>query len=273
MPAGPYTIDRSDGRVNPSISLALNPVEWLQPYVTYSHTSRPPTISETFAGGTHPGVGGMSFYPNPFLEPELSRGWEIGANVKFNDLFTGGDSFRLKANYFNNRIENYITASFAGGTHFANVPGTSTVQGIEIQAAYDAGFVFGSIAYTHTDSELPSQINGFGAQSYVPEDVFTATLGARFLDQKLTAGARVYVVSESYVGDINATIWGVPLYEPGYELVDLFANYKFDSGVEISANVSNLFDKAYTPALSTLPGGGMHTGRGRTIFFTAKATF
>src|SRR5690606_11760576 len=36
MPAGPYTIDRSDGRVNPSISLALNPVGWLQPYVTYS---------------------------------------------------------------------------------------------------------------------------------------------------------------------------------------------------------------------------------------------
>ena len=275
MPAGPYEIDRSDGRVNPSVTLALNPLDWLQPYVTYAHTSRPPTISETFAGGSHPGTTGMSFFPNPFLEPELSRGWEVGANIKVNDLFTGGDSFRLKANYFHNRIENYITANFTGGTHFFNVPGTSTVQGVELQAAYDAGFVFGSIAYTHTDSKLPSQINGFGAQSYMPDDVFTATLGARFLEQRLTVGGRLYAVSKSYTGDINAMIWGTPLYEPGYELVDLFANYKFENGLELSANVSNLFDKAYSPAVSYVPGlpGGTATGRGRTFFLTAKATF
>lgn len=274
LPPGPFVVDRSEGRVNPSITLALNPVDWFQPYVTYAHTSRPPTINETFVGGSHPGGGAPQFFfPNPFLRPELSRGWEIGANFKADDLFTSGDSFRLKANYFNNRIEDYIVANFTGGTHFANVPGTSTVQGVEIQAAYDAGFIFGSLAYTHTDSELPSQVNGFGAQSYVPENVFTATIGARFLEQRLTVGARAYLVSESYVGTVNVGA-GVSPYEPGYELVDLFANYKFDSGLEISANVANLFDKAYTPALSTPPGGSaIETGRGRTFFLTAKATF
>lgn len=276
LPGGPYEVDRSGGQVNPSVTLALNPVEWFQPYVTYSHTSRPPTISETFIGGNHPGSGArQSYFPNPFLKPEKSRGWEVGANFAVNDLFTSGDSFRLKANYFNSRIEDYIVANPVGGLHFANVAGTSTVQGVEIQAAYDAGYMFGSLAYTHTDSKLPAQMNGLGAQSYVPENVFTATAGARFLEQRLTAGARLHVVSKSYIGEIN-DYFGRGAYEPGYELVDLFANYKFDSGFEISANVSNLFNKSYSPALSTSPnpyGPPETTGRGRTFFVTAKATF
>lgn len=274
MPGGPFSVDRSEGRFNPSITLALNPVPWFQPYVTYAHTSRPPTINEVFVGGQHPGMGPPQFFfPNPFLLPEKSRGWEVGANFNFDDLAVDGDRLGLKANYFNNRIEDYVVANFDGGTHFANVPGTSTVQGVEIQAAYDSGGYFGSLAYTYTHSDLPSQVNGFGAQSYLPEHMLTATLGARFLDQKLTVGARTYVVSESYIGEINVAPGDSP-YEPSYGLVDLFANYKFDNGLEISANVSNLLDKSYSPALSTPPGGSpIETGRGRTFFLTAKATF
>ncbi|MGB3391455.1 MAG: TonB-dependent receptor, partial [Pseudaminobacter sp.] len=187
MPAGPFTVDRSDGRFNPSVTLALNPVPWFQPYVTYAHTSRPPTINEVFVGGGHPGMGPPQFfYPNPFLLPEKSRGWEVGANFNFDDLAVAGDRLGLKANDVHTRIKDYIVANFVGGTHFANVPGTSTVQGVEVQAAYDSGVYFGSLAYTFTDSDLPSQVNGFGAQSYLPEHMLTATLGARFFDQKLT---------------------------------------------------------------------------------------
>lgn len=274
MPGGPFTVDRSDGRFNPSVTLALNPTPWFQPYVTYSHTSRPPTINEVFVGGAHPGMGPPQFfYPNPFLLPEKSRGWEVGSNFNFDNLAVAGDRLGLKVNYFNNRIEDYIVANFDGGTHFANVPGTSTVQGVELQAAYDSGGYFGSLAYTFTHSDLPSQVNGFGAQSYLPEHMLTATLGARFFDQKLTIGARTYVVSESYIGEINVAPGDSP-YEPSYGLVDLFADYKFDNGLELSANVSNLFDKSYSPALSTAPGGDpIDTGRGRTFFVTAKAKF
>ncbi|MGB3387361.1 MAG: hemin receptor, partial [Pseudaminobacter sp.] len=78
---------------------------------------------------------------------------------------------------------------------------------------------------------------------------------------------------ESYIGEINVAPGDSP-YEPGYGLVDMFANYKFDNGLELSANVSNLFDKSYSPALSTAPGGNpIDTGRGRTFFVTAKAKF
>jgi len=274
LPAGPYSVDSSDGRLNPSVTLAVNATDWLQPYVTYAETMRSPTISETFVGGNHPG-GFMSFFPNPFLEPEVSKGWEIGANIKVDGLFDSGDSFRFKANYFYDRVDNYITAAFSpmGGVYFANNPGTSTVQGIEIQAGYDAGFIFGDLSYTHTDTDLPSQINGFGVQSYLPDDIFTATLGARFLeDQRLTVGTRLYAASRANIGDINVAPGDSP-YKPGYGLVDLFANYKFEQGFEVTASVTNVFDRAYTPASSTIAGSAVETGRGRTFIVTAKAKF
>jgi hemoglobin/transferrin/lactoferrin receptor protein len=242
--------------------------------VKYAETSRGPTVNETFVGGTHPGGGAPQFFfPNPFLEPEISKGWEIGANIKVDDLLTAGDSFRFRADYFNNDVDNYITANFAGGTHFANVPGTTKVQGIELEGAYDAGFVFANVSYTHTESDLPSQVNGFGAQSYLPDDIFTATLGARFLeDHRLTVGGRLYAVSESYIGEVNVAPGQSP-YQDGYELVDIFTNYKFQNGLELTASVLNVFDKEYTPALSTSPSITVDTGRGRTFLVTAKATF
>jgi len=277
MPAGAYTVDKSDGRLNPSVTFALNPTDWFQPYVTYAETQRAPTINETFAGGSHPGATGQNFFPNPFLEPETSKGWEIGANVKFDGILDAGDSFRLKANYFNDRIDNYITGAFAGGgrqTFFINNPGTSKVDGIEIQAAYDAGFVFGELAYTHTNTDLPAQINGFGVQSYLPENIFSATLGGRFLeDQRLTVGTRLFAAGQADIGQINATNAGRPRFMSGYGVVDLFANYQWENGLELTASVTNVFDKAYTPASSTIQTTTIDTGRGRTFMVTAKARF
>src|SRR5690606_13294320 len=76
MPAGPYTVDRSEGRFNPKITLALNPTQWFMPFVTYAETMRAPTVSETLMGGVHPGGGPTNgFSPNPFLDPEISKGW------------------------------------------------------------------------------------------------------------------------------------------------------------------------------------------------------
>ena len=276
MPAGPYSLDREDGRLNPKVTLAFNPRPWLQPFVTYAEAFRAPTVSETLTGGNHPSASGgprMSFFPNPFLEPEISKGWEIGANIRKNDVFVAGDRFRFKGNYFYNNVDNYVTANMAGGVHFFNNPGTSVVQGVELQGAYDAGFAFASLGYTYTHSDLPSQVNGFGAQSYLPDHIFTGTVGARFFDQHLTVGSRIYAVSKSYVGEINVAAGDDP-HEKGYATVDLFANYLFDNGFELNANVTNLFDRSYTPALSTSPGSaGIDTGRGRTFLVTAKARF
>ena len=274
LPVGNYDLDKSDGRVDPRITVALNPYEWLQPYVTYAETFRAPTINETMLGGTHAGSGSNSSYsPNPFLEPEVAKGWEIGANIKKDGLFTEGDVFRLKANYYYQNIENYITV-FNNANYifwFANNPGTSVVQGVELEANYDAGFVFGNISYTHAASDLPETQNGLGTASYLPENYGTLTAGARFLEQRLTVGGRLSYVGETRGG---AGFFGTQAADwDAYTLVDAFANYTFDNGLDLSANVTNLFDKAYTPASSNISGFTGDTGRGRTFLLTAKMQF
>ncbi|MCG5477161.1 MAG: TonB-dependent receptor, partial [Sinorhizobium fredii] len=74
------------------------------------------------------------------------------------------------------------------------------------------------------------------------------------------------------IGEENAGASGSATV-PGYGLVDLFANYKFENGLELTGSVTNVFDKTYTPASSTIAGSTVDTGRGRTFLVTAKAKF
>lgn len=273
VPVGDYVLDSEDSRVNPNVTLAAQVLPWLQPYVKYAEAFRAPTISETMAGGSHPG-GGFGFSPNPFLEPEIQKGWEFGANVVVDGLLTRGDQFRFKANYYVQDVDNYITGCLgAAGVFFCNNPGTSEIQGVELEGNYDAGYVFAGLAYTYTDSNLPSQINGFGATSFLPDHVLTLTGGLRFLDERLVVGAKSYIVSETYIGDINVGPGQSPFLD-AYELLDLYANYKTGYNTTIGVTVSNVFDKAYTPELTT-PATGFtgDTGRGRTALFTLRSQF
>lgn len=290
-------LDRSDGRLNPKVTLAAQVLPWLQPYVTYAEAFRAPTINETMFGGSHPGGAGPGFVPNPFLKAEIQKGWELGANIRKDGLLTPGDAFRFKAAYFTMGVENYITGCALPPqgpgqppTQFCNAQGTADVKGVELEGKYDAGLAFAGISYTYTDTNLPSQLDGAGAHSYLPEHMLVATAGLRFLDQKLLLGGRVSYFSESYVGDVNVpTFYGSP-FMPGYTLVDVFSRYELDNGLEIGATVTNVFDVGYTPALTTpvvpfLPPytsancfGSNHSGcsdygRGRTLMLTAKMQF
>jgi hemoglobin/transferrin/lactoferrin receptor protein len=287
---GLHSLDNSDGRLSPKVTLAAQVLPWLQPYVTYAEAFRAPTINETMFGGSHPGGGLAGFAPNPFLDPEIQKGWEFGFNVRKDRMFTRNDSFRLKAGYYAMDVENYITAcSGVGGTFFCNTPGAK-VQGVEVEGMYDAGYVFAGLSYTYSHNDLPSQLNGAGAHSYLPEHTAIGTLGARFFDQKLTVGTRVSYFSESFIGDVNVGSFYGGAMMPGYTLVDLFTSYKLTSNIELGATVTNLFDVDYTPALSTplVPFGPVtptncfgsnisplcnDNGRGRTGLVTVKAQF
>jgi hemoglobin/transferrin/lactoferrin receptor protein len=282
LPPGTYKLDESYERLNPKVTLAAQVLPWLQPYVIYSETSRAPTLFETVLGGNHPG-GGFSFKANPFLEPEVQKGWEIGANIRKDGVFTPGDAFRFKLGYFDMDVENYIAGSFTK-LIFENIPGTSQVKGVELEAKYDAGVFFGSLAYTYTDTNLASQVDGLGAHSFLPEHIAVLTAGVRLLDQKLTLGTRVSYFSESHVGDPNVgqVYFGPEM--PGYTLVDLFSSYKFDNGLVLGLTATNILDVEYTPALATpftadgvcfgnnSPGCN-GTGMGRTLLLTAKMQF
>jgi len=275
LPGGAYHVDRSDGHISPKLTIAIQASDWLQPYVSWGKSQRAPTVSETFIGGDHPpgaGAPPQRFFPNPFLKPEKMAGVEAGFNILGDGVFSADDIARLKVNYFRHKVEDYITAVMVGGTRFANIDGKSTIKGFEIEAVYDAGFIFSNLSYSDTESELPTQINGFGAQSYQPDSIFSGTLGVRILDQRLTFGARYFHTSRAFIGVENAWM-GAP-WEPGYTLTDIFANYRFDSGMELRVNVSNIGDTTYNPVLSTAPSGTVaKAGRGRTANVQVRFNF
>jgi hemoglobin/transferrin/lactoferrin receptor protein len=283
LTVGPYTVDKSESAFSPKLTLVAKLFEWLEPYVTYSKSFRAPTVQETLAGGVHPGADGINFVPNPFLDPERQKGWELGFNSRVNGLFQRGDAFRFKADYYTMDVENYISAcfdTFGVEFWFCNAPGTSKVDGVELQGSYDVGYAFAGVSYSYNHTTLPSQVNGFGLASFLPENVTTLTGGVRLLDEKLTIGARGYITSKSSIGDINKLIYQLPTaFADGYTTVDLFSSYKATDDITVSLTVTNLMDVAYTPALTS---GGIstptnplptETGRGRTFLLTTRAQF
>ena len=97
----------------------MTPVAGFTPYVSYAEGYRAPSITETLIAGAHADrrrsarcssapdgtVGLFCFLPNPNLRPEVGKNKEIGLNLKYNDIFTSGDSFRGKFNVFRNDID------------------------------------------------------------------------------------------------------------------------------------------------------------------------
>lgn len=256
------TVKNSDGRLNPKVTVAYNVTDWLQPYVTYAHSMRAPTLQETLLGGVAHAGAGNGMKGNPNLVPEKQRGWEFGLNVAQDGIFNAEDKLRIKANYFTMRVEDYITAAFTQN-QFVNVDGTSEVRGFELEARYDAGFAYGGIGYTHSKSDLPAQQAGLGSGQYLPEDIVSLSAGARFLDRKLETGILYQHVSSGQGVDYAGTY-----KSPSYDLVDIFATYKFNENVDLSFKVTNLFDEKYTPALSTYG-----SGQGRTFVVATQFQF
>ena len=279
-PAGYYQIDETESSWDPKVTLAAQVLPWLQPYVTYSESMRPPTASETLMAGVHPYSSSFNlrFLPNPFLVPESQKGWEFGFNVFKDGVINPNDKLRLKADYYMQDVENYMGVcsgpsgfdmsvyAYVATAYFCNTPGTSKLQGVEIEGDYDTGFAFTKVAYTYTHSEIPQQAD-IGADTYTPDHVLALTGGLRFLDEKLVVGMRGTFVSKAERADGS--------YTESYALADLFGSYQVYDGLELGVTVENLFDKAYTPALATVPTGytGIDIGRGRTFLLTTRAQF
>lgn len=277
---GPFAIDNDFGGFSPTLTLQAKPAEWFQPYVKWSNSFSAPSLNQTLLDGSHPGSAfEPNFLPNPFLRPETQQGWEFGFNSKYDNVFQRGDTFRFKGDYYSMDVSDYITAACTSTgvpyCTYINNAGTSKVEGVELEGTYDAGYVFAGLSYSHNHTDLPSQMDGLGMHSYLPGDVATITGGLRFFDERLTVGARAYITSESQKGDVNVSP-GDPLFYEGYTTYDFFSSYKFTDDIDVSLNVTNLTDVAYTPALSAPATGNTvpeYTGRGRTFLLTTKARF
>lgn len=275
VPAGPFEVDKSETAVSPKITLAARPAEWLQVYGSYGLGFRPPAITETLMANRHPGVIGnfVRFFPNPFLESERSEGWEVGANLVFDGVLRPDDKLRLKGAYYANDIENYIVAMqgscpMAICFYFQNVDGISKVEGLELEAAYDAGFAFAGLGYHHVKADLPVPSSGLGVFAGPPKEVWTLTAGVRLFEEKLVLGGRLRDVSESVYGGQASS--GTPASSvPAYRLYDAFASWKVNDHLDINFTAENITDEVFKPGMSA----DSMNGPGRTLKFSVASRF
>ena len=161
--------------MSPKITVGVMPVAGFTPYVSYAEGYRAPSITETLIAGAHATGGGprsssaartapaglFCFLPNPNLRPEVGKNKEIGFNLKYNGIFTPGDSFRGKFNVFRNDVDGLHrsgrlgppvvrcrrSARFCQFYQYQNIA-QARIEGFEAETMYDAGTWFVGVAGT-----------------------------------------------------------------------------------------------------------------------------
>jgi hemoglobin/transferrin/lactoferrin receptor protein len=282
FPRYDVNVDRSDGAFLPTFMVAVQPFDWLQPFVKYSRSFRPPTIMESLLNSVHSNEIN-TYAPNPDLGPERGDTYELGFNISKNGVFKDDDKLRLKVVGFYREIENYIALGQSYNADvdkryisFVNLLGTTRMRGLELEANYDARiwYLGGTLTLNHAEFPETAAVGGgfpagevdpFNSVLFVqPERRIALDGGIRLFEQKLTLGARMTKVSET-----NPTIGTLQNnYKlDGYTIYDLYGSYAFTDDIKLRVNVNNLTDVAYISAL----GADYYAMPGRTI--TASLNF
>lgn len=266
---------KDGGRLNPTISTTITPIEGLQFYALYAEGVRPPTMREAMGSDANS-------IPNPNLDAEVSRNWELGVNLNRDGLIFDDDQARLKLAYFRNNYSNYISrvASNAGpGEYvftFDNID-RFMISGVEVSGKYDVGPIFSEASLTYyTDYAFCPTTSSCGntavtydyATNHIPPKIQTSlTLGARLFDDKLTVGMRILHSGERMAPLTTSDRQRTAVWQP-YTVVDAFASYKVNAHMTFDLKGENIFDRYYVDAMN-----GWMPSPGRTIRASLTAKF
>lgn len=245
--------DNSGDRLSPRISIGVSPFDsealaGLQFYGTYAEGYRAPTTSEALISGIHP-FPPFPFLPNPDLKPETAKTWEFGVNYRHDGVFAADDSLRLKAAYFNNDVEDYISFVAVNTGPMCGPPwgcyqnqnfARAKIDGFEFESVYAAAWGYAGLSAAVTNGHTIDKTGVREDLLSVPSSQITAQLGLRFLEDRLTVGGEI---------QYNGKPKGNALAED-YTLVNAFASYKANDNVKFDFRVDNLFDTKYATALN-----------------------
>ncbi|WPO39946.1 TonB-dependent receptor [Tardiphaga sp. 42S5] len=285
-PSYDVEIDKSGGAWLPSFTVAFQPTDWLQPFAKYSKSYRPPTIMESFLNGGHDANEINGYAPNPFLRPERGDTYEAGFNVLANGILTERDTVRFKSVGFYREITDYISFGQIRNTEaakqyqtYVNLNGVTRMKGVEIEANYDARFLYIGGTVTRIDTDFadsfttPSGRNmpinsGLGAAVIFEQPKLRVTLdaGIRLFDEKLTLGTRIVDVSKT-VPALGSLRSGYEM--SGYRVYDIYGSYSFDEATKLRFAVNNVTDLAYAPAV----GANFYAAPGRTATVSLNYKF
>ncbi|MCB1746395.1 MAG: TonB-dependent receptor [Gammaproteobacteria bacterium] len=214
--------------------------------LAYATGQKAPTFIERF-GFASGGLFGPVFIGNAGLEPEHSRGWEVGLRQPL-----WGDRLHLAVTWFAERLEDEIFGYLvdATGTRATaiNQGGTSRRGGLEFAA--DATLPYGLLldaSYTYLDATELDRATGLRKDEVRrPNHQASLALDWRSPAARWTVGTFV-----TYSGAFEDLVFLPPSYAQqrvrmdSYVLVGGNASLTVARGIEFHARIENAFDEHY----------------------------
>jgi vitamin B12 transporter len=190
---------------------------------------------------------------NAHLKAESSTTYEAGFEYAKNLLKSG---FTFFETYFTNEITSYYDSALSAST-YKNLAGTTTIQGIEINASYDAGLAAGlgmsiepftNVTYkTRYNSSDPTLAQSTGGHlTYTPN--WTGEFGVKVGQKKWDCRLILNYVGSEYVTDYSAAPYPT-INKGGFAVVNLKGSYRPIKNLELTASVGNLLDREYAYVL------------------------
>lgn len=264
-----FNITAMDGKevsgssLNPSVGVIWQPVDGLSFNAVHNHATRSPRLYDALTAHGRRAV--VSIADN--AKAERAKNTEVGFNYN-----KGG--FSLSGSYFWQRIDNLLNSA-PNGRHavlpvnqnlISNV-GHAKNKGYEVNAAYRANGVTVRAGVAESKPEYYSD-RSFSNREYGNRigRTYTAGLAYRFAPVNLEVGANYRHVNKvtgqsAWMTQVDGARGNdLNLVKYGYNVVDLYANYKPLNNDKLNINlaVNNVADKYYVPhtATSGLPANG-----------------
>lgn len=171
-----------------------------------------------------------SMFGDPELDPETSRGWDLGFTQALIDA-----RLRFGATYFQNEFEDLIDYDFSSNT-FQNM-GAAQSSGVELTIQLDATEALAFAAtYTYTDTEDQTTGNQLLRR---PRNKGSLTVDYQWSNR---AACNLEVL---YVGEREDAVFPNIITLDSYTVVNLAAVLPLNERLKLTGRVENLFDENY----------------------------
>lgn len=280
--------ENSHSGTAPLVAIKWQAFKGLQFYLRHSEALRMPSLFESTSGWS---VSPVLDIP---LEPEHATNQEVGLNYLNDSLLINDYKVGFKLAYFQNHIEDYLTRTQPnaweqkqGGFDFFRMRNIDSLDlnGWELNFSYDTKYWLVELSgthYTHIEvcnvgSYVRYYCNDWGLpESYInnmipPNWHASAHLGVRLFEQRLEAGLRgTFMGQRNSIPRYNApTGFNEPVLWHSYNLLDIYASYKFNDDTTLDFTVDNVTDRYYLDALSL----GLVPAPGRTARLSLTLQF
>jgi vitamin B12 transporter len=234
--------------------LSYRPSEEIKLFISAGQSVKNPTFTEIF------GFFPASFTPNPELEPETSKSWEVGAQVNFSA------DWQAEISLYDTQLESEIITVFAADftSSSVNADGKSNRKGVDLSVSGHFGSVIVDFNYGYIDAHQPTSFgSGQTREQRRSQNTASIALNYRFDNDKANFYMQGAYQSRQLDTDFN-TFSTVSL--GGYTLVNATLSYQLDDAWEVYFRAENLADKKYQDIVG-------FSGEERRIYLGAKLTF